>query len=79
MAGSNSVTVRLGGSLAEIAGCALCEVALDEGVTLAEIAARVGISPNLVMLYSVSGRLRPANHAPEPGDEVLLIPAVAGG
>lgn len=79
MAGSHRITLRLGGSLPEITGCVRCDLILDEGVTLAELATQAGVSPRLVMLYSVNGTLRTADYEPVPGDEVLLIPAVAGG
>ncbi|MHB1132371.1 MAG: MoaD/ThiS family protein [Chloroflexota bacterium] len=76
---SASVKVRLGGSLAQMTGADLYEVRLDEALTVAAAAALVGVSPDLVMLYCVNGTLRPPEHRPMAGDEVLLIPAVAGG
>lgn len=79
MAESNRITLRLGGSLAELVGGPLLEVELDEGQTLADVATQAGVSPRLVMLYSVNGALRPAEYRPTLGDQVLLIPAVAGG
>ncbi|MCL4466369.1 MAG: MoaD/ThiS family protein [Chloroflexi bacterium] len=79
MASSNSVVVKLGGTLAELAGTKQLCVELPGEPTLAEVAALVGVAPNLVMLYAVNGTLRAADYRPSPGDEVLLIPAVAGG
>jgi molybdopterin converting factor small subunit len=79
LAESHRVTLKLGGSLAELGGGPLLEVGLEEGQTLADVATQSGVSPRLVMLYSVNGVLRPAEYRPVAGDEILLIPAVAGG
>jgi molybdopterin converting factor small subunit len=79
LASSASIVVKLGGTLADVVGSRQLQVELSDGVPLSEIAGRVGISSGMVMLYAVNGSLRSANYCPEPGDEVLFIPAVAGG
>ena len=79
MAESIRVRVRFGGSLAALAGTSQTELTLGEPLPLREIARRAGVSPQSVMLYSVNGTVQRADFAPADGDEVLLVPAVAGG
>jgi molybdopterin converting factor small subunit len=71
--------VRLGGSLALLAGTSQTELTLDEPLPLCELARRVGVEPSLVMVYAVNGTVQRADFAPADGDEVVLVPAVAGG
>jgi molybdopterin converting factor small subunit len=71
--------VKLGGNLATLAGKAQADLELAEPLPLREVAQRAGVSPQLVMLYAVNGTVRPAEYCPGEGDEVLLVPAVAGG
>lgn len=73
------VRVRLGGGLAAVAGFSETEVTGEHSMSLVELAGLVGISPSLVMLYAVNGKVREAAYRLEDGDEVLLIPAVSGG
>ncbi|MDA8216622.1 MAG: MoaD/ThiS family protein [Dehalococcoidales bacterium] len=79
MAGSIRLRVKLGASLASLVGKSETELQLEGPLPLREVAERVGVSPNLVMLYVVNGALQTAEVCPADGDEVLLVPAVAGG
>ncbi len=80
MGASTRLRVKLGGSLAALAGFTETELLVQGGpLPLHEVARQAGIPPSLVMLYAVNGVVQPADFTPADGDEVLLVPAVAGG
>ncbi len=79
MAASTRLRVRLGGNLATLAGFAEKEMLVQGRPPLHEVARQAGITPSLVMVYAVNGIVQPADFTPADGDEVLLVPAVAGG
>ena len=79
-----TVTVLLFASYADVLGKASVNVQLPAGATVADLLSRVAGLPGASRLppqplVAVNRRYAPPSHALAAGDEVALIPPVAGG
>ena len=79
-----TVTVLLFASYADALGRSTVEVAVPTGSTVAEVIAAVAELPNADCLpasplVAVNQRYAARDQSIQPGDEVALIPPVAGG
>ena len=79
-----TATVLLFASYADVLGRSQVEVALPAAATVADVMAAVSRLPNAgklpqAPLVAVNQRYAGADHPVGPGDEVAIIPPVAGG
>ena len=79
-----TVSVLLFASYADLLGQSRVELRLTPGATVDDVLAALGRLPNgdrlpRRPLVAVNERYAPARHLLAPGDEVAVIPPVAGG
>jgi len=55
------------------------EVDVPAGSSLADVVRVIGIPDSLVMIFTVNGRVYGREYQPSDGDEIGVLPAVAGG
>ncbi len=75
------VRVRLTGTLPSLLKRDAAEVMaeVEQGSTLVDVMRAINVPPQVVMIYQVNGKVQRSDFQPEDGDEVVVIPAVAGG
>ena len=75
------VRVRLTGTLPSLLRRDAAEVMaeVEQGSTLVDVMRAINVPPQVVMIYQVNGKVQRSDFQPEDGDEVVVIPAVAGG
>lgn len=75
------VKVKLSGTLPSLLKRDRAEVVteVDPGTTLVDIMRAINVPPQLVMIYQVNGKVQRSDFQPKDGDEIVAIPAVAGG
>lgn len=54
-------------------------VEVEPGATLVDLMRVMSISPQLVMVFAVNGKVQRGDYELHDGDEVAVMPAVAGG
>lgn len=52
---------------------------VGSGSNLSDLMRVIGVPPEMVMLYQVNGKVERSDYLVRDGDEVVAIPAVAGG
>lgn len=80
----SAVTVQLFASYAESFGCATLELPLKSGSTVADVLSCLRLLPGAAILpasprVAVNRKFAPVNQRIDAGDEIALIPPVAGG
>lgn len=75
------VRVRLTGTLPSLLKRDSAELTaeVEKGSSLVDVMRAINVPPQVVMIYQVNGKVRTSDYEPDDGDEIVVIPAVAGG
>lgn len=75
------VNVKLSGTLPALLKRDEAQVIaeVEPGSTLVDVMRAINVPPQVVMIYQVNGKVQRSDFQPEDGDEIVAIPAVAGG
>ena len=75
------VRVRLTGTLPSLLKRDSAELTaeVEKGSSLVDVMRSINVPPQVVMIYQVNGKVRTSDYQPDDGDEIVVIPAVAGG
>jgi sulfur carrier protein ThiS len=75
------VKVRFSGMLPSLLNVSAQEMSVEVAPdsTLRDVMRLLNVPEGTTLAYAVNGRVRPPESRPEDGDEIAVIPSIAGG